>query len=163
MTSIIDPTQPTTGQAYTQLVRDNFQAAYDEISTLQSEVAELQTIIGSVSNMTAIGRMLNVDLSIGGDQSIPLSVSGAYIIKDIYITSPTVITTGYLTICTGANATGTILMQSGVSIQWVNGIMHTYGGNLDTSSLTQTSLYLNMNGPSTAPAIASIYVIGFML
>jgi TolA-binding protein len=47
MTSNIDPTKPPEGKAYTADVRANFQTAHDEISALQTTVADLQTTVQS--------------------------------------------------------------------------------------------------------------------
>lgn len=155
MTSNIDPTHPVTGQALTANVRANFQAAYDEITALQDGVSD---------NVSILASMINADLTVAGDQTITMpNAPNGYIIKDIYITSADVINTGYLTICDQPDGQGTIFYQNGVNFPVPNGIMHEFGGSLDNNWLTQTTLYLNMNGPATAPALVNIYFIGFLL
>jgi hypothetical protein len=55
MTSNIDPQYPAEGSAFTSHVRDNFQAAYDEITALQATVTDLQTLLIAAQNdITAI-------------------------------------------------------------------------------------------------------------
>lgn len=55
MTSAIDPTKPTAGDALTADVRANFQTAATEISILQDQITTLQDQIASLQ--TAIGAL----------------------------------------------------------------------------------------------------------
>jgi hypothetical protein len=52
MTSAIDPTKPTTGIAYTQDVRNNFNTAANEITALQAALATAQADIQALKDRT---------------------------------------------------------------------------------------------------------------
>jgi hypothetical protein len=54
MTSAIDPTKPTTGIAYTQDVRDNFNTAANEIGALQAALATAQADIQALKARTMV-------------------------------------------------------------------------------------------------------------
>jgi len=57
MSSAIDPTKPTTGTATTESVRDNFQAAKDEIEENQADIVTAQATADAAATAAAAAAM----------------------------------------------------------------------------------------------------------
>lgn len=106
MTSTIDPTKPITGNPTTESVRDNFQAAKDEIENLQSLVADISFDISPFTIGPAVS-----DPDNGGDI---FAASGKYI--TIY-TPEALGGSGdiYVNTGSGSDDSGAIIIRTGES------------------------------------------------
>jgi hypothetical protein len=154
MTSAIDPTKPTAGNALTADVRQNFQTAADEISALQN------------SGPIFLAVVKDLDLTVAGDTPIPVQSDGQdYIVTDLYLANRSGgdVNSGFMGIYTQPDKQGLQLISGGLNLTGADGITHWSGNNFDSNWLSQAMLYLNMDGPANPPALADLYLIGFRL
>lgn len=167
MTSAIDPTKPTAGNALTQDVRDNFQTAADEISALQDAQAP------PFNGPDILGAMLGVTCDGTGEWGGGVNGGHAYrkyawgqncVITAVYACNPSVPLSGIDFTLTSLS--GEIFVTDTINLPNVADTTNAVGGSVqlftDITSANMNDQYgLTITTPGPAGSTCDVYILGF--
>lgn len=155
MTSNIDPSHPAEGYAYTQNVRNNFQAAYTEITDLQTAIASLQTQVTQLMSQQMAANSVTAASPSDTSSNVPVLAGLNIVFTPVSNTRGLVTMEGSISNGTGG-ATSNVQIAYGTGTPPANGTLVTdAAGTLVGASLSVISVNAGDFNAFSASAILS--------